>query len=134
MLEAKIRKEEIKIRCCSKNIPKFLAPLGLNHRKFFVCSNTKNPLVLPPKSKIEIETVDVKKQMLNFGFVKLPLKQFTKKIVVFFSIYYNRCSTSLKIYRFNLFSSSGCSRQQTHSPCVGMISHRSHLSTPKCAF
>ena len=33
----------------------------------------------------------------------------------------------LKIIPSILFSDSGCSRQQTHSICVGMVSHRSQV-------
>ena len=50
--------------------------------------------------------------------------QFTKKIV-FFSIYCNRCSISLKFYIPWILSSAGCSRQQTHSLCIVMIWHHS---------
>ena len=71
---------------------KFLAKLGLKPRKFFVCSDKRNPFVSPPRSKIKMQTVDVKK-ITAYGFVMS--KAIYKENCFPFC---NLCSISLKFY------------------------------------
>ena len=79
MLGAKFWKEETKTRCCSRNIPTFLAPLGFfkpsSARNFGIfleqhlvlVENSSfaviqgNPFVSPPRSRLKIQTVDIQK-------------------------------------------------------------------------
>ena len=67
--------------------------------KIRVCSDTRNPFVSPPRGKLKIQTVDVKRTAYSpYSFINLMSKAIYKENC--FSIYCNpyRCSNSCKFY------------------------------------
>ena len=74
---------------------------------------------------MKIQTIEVKKELLPVLLNRLLISKSIYK-ENFFSINCVRCSVSLKLF-LPFCLDSGCSRQQTHSLCVDIVSHRSQV-------
>ena len=90
-----------------------------------ICSDTWNPFVSLPRNEMRIKTIEVKNNCLLLYQTTFKFKNILQRKLFVHLLW--PMQNKLKILTSILFSASGCSGHQTHSPCVGIISRHSQV-------